>query len=173
MRNLLCAIFVLVFSFQFTAVQAQQFSVPEKPNKQAMFKKNGKINKRSLKGYLGIQSVILAPLGDDSYAVLYGSLAGKRNGDSFHYFENADLGFVCVGTGKPTQQGGVVSNECFLNGGSTGKESIVVPDFGKLSGKMVFDVYDNGHLIGPAAMQWGLTYPSHKKMYKYLKNNGG
>jgi len=155
------------------SVQGQEFSVPEKPNKQAMFKKNIRVNKRDAKGYLGIQAVILAPLDSGYYAILYGSLAGKKKGDSFYYFENQDLGFICTGVGAPSQNGGIVTNECFLNGGSTGKQSIVVPDYGKLSGKMIFDVYNNGKLIGPAAMQWGLTYPSHKKLYKYLKANGG
>ncbi len=156
-----------------TATQAQEFSVPDKPNKKAMFQKNVTVNKRNPSGYLGIQSVILAPLDDGHYAVLYGSIAGKKKGDSFHYFENPDLGFVCTGIGRPSQNGGQITNECFLNGGSTGKQTISVPDYGKLSGKMIFDVYNEGTRIGPAVMQWGLTYPSHKKLYKYLKANGG
>lgn len=152
---------------------AQEFSVPEKPRKNAMLKKNIKINNRNPAGYLGIQSIILAPLSEGHYAVLYGSLAGKKNADSFHYFENEDLGFICKGFGRPTNAGGIVTNECFLNGGSTGKTEQVVPDYGKLSGKMLFNVYDQGKLVGLAAMQWGLSYPSHKKLYKFLKANGG
>lgn len=156
-----------------TNAHAQEFSVPEKPNKRAIFAKNAKINKRNPAGYLGINSTIVVPLDGENYGVLYGVLAGKRKGDAFHYFENLDLGFVCKGDGKPTPSGGTITNECFLNGASTGKQSIVVPDYGKLSGKLLFNVYDNGEKIGLAAMQWGLSYPDYKKLYKFLQANGG
>ena len=119
MRNLRVLGTILATVFFASGAQAQEFSVPKKPGKQAMFKKNIAVNKRDPKGYLGLQSVILAPLGDNAYAVLYGNLAGKRKGDSFHYFENLDVGFTCVGTGRPSATGGIVTNECFLNGGST------------------------------------------------------
>lgn len=171
--SLFIAAAALVFSAWAPNLKAQEISVPKKPAKQAMFVKNAKMNKRSTKGYLGLQAVILVPLGEDNYAVLYGSLAGKRKGDSFHYFENADLGFVCMGHGKPAKSGGVVTNECFLNGASTGKQTSTVPDYGKVSGRMIFNVYDNGDLIGPAVMQWGLSYANPRKLYRYLKANGG
>lgn len=172
--KILCIMGVFFASLSITmSAQAQEFSVPEKPNKREIFAKNAKVNGRNPAGYIGINSTIVIPLDGDNYGVLYGVLAGKRKGDSFHYFENLDLGFFCTGSGKPTNNGGIVTNECFLHGASTGKQSIVVPDFGKLSGKLLFDVYDNGEKIGLAAMQWGLSYPSYKKLHKFLKENGG
>jgi hypothetical protein len=161
--------FLVSFGFAF----AQEFSVPSKPNKKQLFATNAKVHGRNPSGYVGISSTIAVPLDGENHGVLNGVIAGKRKGDSFHYFENQDLGFVCKGTGKPAQSGGVIVNECFLNGASTGKKKVVVPNYGKLTGKLLFNVFDKGDLIGLAAMQWGLSFPNYKKLHKYLVKNGG
>lgn len=152
-----------------TSSCAQEISVPDKPRKKDVFKKNAQVNGRDPTGYIGLQAVVLVPLDDTHYAYSYGSIAGKKKGDSFHYFENEDLGFVCKGFGKPTRNGGSITNECFLNGASTGKQTVSVPDYGSLSGKMTFDVFDQGDLVGLAIMQWVLNYANPKKLYKTLK----
>ncbi len=156
-----------------SSVNAQEFALAPKPDKRELFTKNAQVNKRDPSGYLGINSTIVLQLGDDSYAVLYGVLAGKRAGDSFHYFENQDIGITCKGVGVPTKTGGNITNECFLNGASTGKRTYSVANYGKLSGRMIFHTYDGVEQVGLAAMQWGLSYPNYKKVYKYLKAKGG
>lgn len=170
--KILFGVALILFSASI-GVHAQEFSVPEKPQKKEILAKNADVNDRNLAGYLGLNSTIVIPLDGENYAILYGVIAGKRKGDSFHYFENPDLGLVCNGAGKSTPKGGVITNECFLNGGSIGKQNISVPNYGKTSGKLLFDTHDNNGKIGLAAMQWGLSYPNYKKLYKFLKANGG
>jgi hypothetical protein len=173
MKTILSAIIAISLAFSFTTADAQEFGVPKKPNKRALFAENAKVNGRDPAGYLGINSTIVFPLDGENYGVLYGVLAGKRKGDAFHFFKNPDLGFYCKGTGVPTANGGRITNECFLNGASTGQLTVAVPDYGKVAGKMIFDVFDSGDYVGKAAMQWGLTYPNYKSVYKFLKANGG
>ena len=156
-----------------SAVTAQEISVPDRPSNRDLMSKAEKANNKSRKGHLGIQSAILVPLDGENYAFLYGILLGKRNGTSFHYFENEDTGFVCKGTGKPTSDGVIVTNEGFLNGESTGVTKNKVARYGKVAGKITFKTYDKGEEIGLAAMQWGLQMPKPKALLKYLKANGG
>ena len=169
----LAAALAVLAAFTATTVSAQEISIPKKPSQNEMLAKAIAYHGgRPKRGYVGLPSAILVPLDETASAVMYGMILGKRKGDSYHYFENEDLGIVCGGTGHPAKSGGVVENTCYLNGEMISHEVSQVAQYGKVSGTYFFDSTYKGETVGRAIMKWGLSFPKPKKLVKLLEAEG-
>ncbi len=151
---------------------AQTVFLPEPlPSKQDIAELEKTISRET--GFNGIRMYVTMVVNwrEDEFVVLFGFLSGKPNMRSIYHLENDLAGISCSGSGIKNRESriGEITNECMLNGESLGDQIVAVKNYGRLSGKEIFELDWQGRTIRVAQIWSPWKIPKYQGVMALLQ----